>query len=386
LYYTRLVRSGRIAQLIAAASVLSVAIVAAAGQDTTRVEFVLQAGDPAHAQRIRDTAKRALELLTEWLGALDPDRLHIAESGGDVAIPRRWLSSSSDLALERAVIVGVARQFWTPTTSPVAAGIARYTALRAIHTLLDGRHFATDRYFGGFVPHTIRWVSWSPRATDRRPPYRWFSELQLRGDSEAEGERIAEALYTLERYIGWPATHQILSEARSRFRDRPLSSDDLAVIASEQSGRDLSWFFRDTFRTGHFDYAVTSLSSTRGSDATLAYHTVVKIERRGDGMFSGPAPASPGEVLRSLRVQTIFEDGEIATGWIDGRRGGTLEYRSASPAVSAAVDPDTMLLLDQDRTNNSVNLRPSSDPIGRRLAWHWWVWLQDLALTYAAIV
>lgn len=397
-------RSGRIAHLIAAAFVVGVvAVVALAGQGVTphvetyqiagaqpiTLEFDLSVSE-SESTRIVETTRRSLDLLSEWLGPLAIDRLRLSVDGsqlerqGSVGISRPWLPSAADLALEREVIASVADQYWRVDSGSVGRGLAQYTALRAIHTLLDGRHFATVRAFGDFVPYTVRWISWSRRIQDRRPPYRWFPEVSSATDADAD--RIAEAMYTLERYIGWPGTQQLLSAVRAQVTDRDISANDLASVATAQSGRDMSWLFTETFAVSTFDYAVTGLASTRTGDGPLAYTTVVSVERRGDGVFSGGTSSAQDGSLRSLELETVFEDGSKATDWIDGRLGGSVEYRSASPAISASVDPQVVLLLDHQRSNNVINLRPVADPIGRRLTWHWLVWLQDLALTYAAIV
>lgn len=407
LYYTRLVQSGRIAQLNAAALVVGVvAVVALAGQGSAprveryqgagvqpiTLEFDLPVSD-AESTRIIETTHRSLDLLSEWLGPLAIDRLQLSADtrrpaggtdAGRVGISPPWLPSAADLALERAVIASVAEQFWRHGSGKVSRGLAQYTALRAIHTLLDGRHFATIRAFGGTVPYSIRWISWSRRIQDRRPPYRWFPEVSQAADAGAD--RVAEAMYTLERYVGWPSTQQLLSVVRARVQDRDLTAADLATVATEQSGRDMSWLFEETFAASRFDYAVAALSSTRSGDGPLGYSTVVTVERRGDGIFSGGTSTAQDGSLRSLELETVFADGSKATDWIDGKLGSSIEYRSATPAVAASVDPQIVLLLDHERSNNVINLRPVTDPIGRRLTWHWLVWLQDLALTYAAIV
>ena len=54
-----------------------------------------------------------------------------------------------------------------------------------------------------------------------------------------------------------------------------------------------------------------------------------------------------------------------------------------SRALSAEVDPDHVLLLDVDRTNNSQHLQPQTAKAGRQWAGRWWVWLQDVVVTYA---
>jgi hypothetical protein len=53
--------------------------------------------------------------------------------------------------------------------------------------------------------------------------------------------------------------------------------------------------------------------------------------------------------------------------------------------VSAEVDPDHVLLLDIDRTNNSRTLAPKGTEAATKWSLKWMVWLQDLLLTWATL-
>ncbi len=54
--------------------------------------------------------------------------------------------------------------------------------------------------------------------------------------------------------------------------------------------------------------------------------------------------------------------------------------------MSATIDPGLMLLLDADRGNNSRTLERAVRPEGLRLTLNWLTWLQDLMLSYSALV
>jgi hypothetical protein len=86
-------------------------------------------------------------------------------------------------------------------------------------------------------------------------------------------------------------------------------------------------------------------------------------------------------------VSIRFEDGtSLVESWNGRDATVDLEYASASPAVLASVDPDATLLLDADRSNNTRNLRREVHVNGVRETLSWLVWLQDLVLTYSALV
>jgi hypothetical protein len=54
--------------------------------------------------------------------------------------------------------------------------------------------------------------------------------------------------------------------------------------------------------------------------------------------------------------------------------------------VSAVVDPDRVLLLDINRTNNSYATSPRSAEAARKWMLKWMVWLQDLMATCSAVI
>ena len=66
-----------------------------------------------------------------------------------------------------------------------------------------------------------------------------------------------------------------------------------------------------------------------------------------------------GEALFPVDVQVMFEDGSRVREHWDGRERWKLyTWDRSAAAVSAEVDPDNVLLLDIDRTNNSRTLAP----------------------------
>ena len=54
--------------------------------------------------------------------------------------------------------------------------------------------------------------------------------------------------------------------------------------------------------------------------------------------------------------------------------------------MTAQVDPDRVLLLDVNYTNNSWTLQPEAARAARKWTSAWFVWLQDALLTWASLV
>jgi len=61
-------------------------------------------------------------------------------------------------------------------------------------------------------------------------------------------------------------------------------------------------------------------------------------------------------------------------------------YDGASRARSVQVDPQRILLLDGNYTNNSRTLEPRASEASLKWSLRWMAWLQDALLTYAFLV
>ncbi len=94
-----------------------------------------------------------------------------------------------------------------------------------------------------------------------------------------------------------------------------------------------------------------------------------------------------GEAVFPVDVLVRFSDGSTARERWDGReRWKLFTYDRPAAAESAEVDPNQVLLLDVNRTNNSRTLTPLAPKASRQWAGRWWVWLQDLVITYGFFV
>ena len=71
----------------------------------------------------------------------------------------------------------------------------------------------------------------------------------------------------------------------------------------------------------------------------------------------------------------------------DGRdRRAIYTYDRPSQALSVQVDPERLLLLDVNYTNNSATLESRGGDASLKWSLKWLTWLQDLMLTYAFFV
>jgi hypothetical protein len=61
-------------------------------------------------------------------------------------------------------------------------------------------------------------------------------------------------------------------------------------------------------------------------------------------------------------------------------------YNRAARARSAEADPDHVLLLDVNETNNSRTLQPKGPAAATKWSLKWMVWLQDCLLSWSVFI
>ena len=106
----------------------------------------------------------------------------------------------------------------------------------------------------------------------------------------------------------------------------------------------------------------------------MTYRTTVAVRRFGEAVFP-------------VDVRVVFENGEEVRWQWDGRdRRKLFEVEKPARASFVQVDPDHVLLLDVNYTNNSATLTPKSAAAARKWSLTWLVWLQDHLLTYGFFV
>jgi len=382
------------------------------------VALQLRAEHQRHASRIDDAVTEAIALCTEWFGAPPFDRLTVASAPagsapisnrpGHVVVPMHWLQPSRSLLLEADVVRAVIRQWWgVGVTVPdrfLADGIAEYAHARVLERIYD-RRFQREaystyemRFFGGLVPWAIRALRLD-RATAviTQGEYRRHADVDVRSTDtdlrRAQAAKVAAALITLERYIGWPALQRGFSLAAERHRGTAMTAADFAQAVSDASDRDLSWFFTPVFSgPSRWDYAVESMATdvlrntTCGSSPCV--RSTVTVQRYGNTPFTGTSqePAGGFQAGRAVEIELQFADGQIVSERWDGRsETRQLVYDAPSPVIRATVDPRDVIALDLQRLNNSRSTDEAAS--SGRLSWtaRWTIWLQDLLMTQAVL-
>jgi Peptidase family M1 domain len=382
------------------------------------MRLLLQPEHVSQAERHFAATRAALKSYGEWFGPYPYGHVTIvdpawrSESGG-MEYPTlftagtRWLAPAGVTDPEDVTVHEAGHQFWYGLVANnefehawMDEGINQYANARVMaETFAPVHHF--DRFFGGFIPWVYRdivvprdeleyWSSYRTVADSDTPSTPSWRYAPASAD-DITYAKTALWLHTLERLLGWPTMQRILSTFFERWRFRHPTPEDFFATANEVSGRDLTWFFDEVYRSGKvFDYAVESVTTEPRSmigvgdgaarplarDVTAAanrHDTTVIVRRHGEGVFP-------------VDVEVVFEDGRrTRTPWNGRDRWRALTFDSAAPAVSATIDPDSVLRLDVNRTNNSVTLEPEGERAATRWSLLWLVWLQDRLLTFSIV-
>jgi hypothetical protein len=381
----------------------------------------LPAASESDRERVRAAAEETIDRLTQWLGPCPAASITIvnrpwrgvaSSRAFDVTLDVPWRSSPETMDLESQAAFGIARQWWPgllaqAETATLADGLAWYLQSRIVDRLYD-LNFLTPahsamgtRYFGGVWPWTFRILPlgrWSgglgrdeymrsrvirrswPQPARRLPPA-----------VTSPGLRSALAFATLEQLVGWPTLQGALRVLTETAAQRSMTRQEVAQAIASALGRDLSWFFKMAVDDSvGLDYAVRELTTGEASPCGSGpcFRTRVTVARSGNGEFTGSSEnGSPAfETGDAMELRVTFADAQhTSTRW-DGRAASrTFEFDSASPAVSAVVDPDRILLLDEDLLNNAMRKGVVSNVAISKWVAYWLVWLEGAALDYGML-
>jgi hypothetical protein len=386
------------------------------GLPPVEMRLLLQPEHAAQADRHFEATRAALRFYGEWYGPYPYPAVTIVDpawqsGAGGMEYPTlftagtRWLAPRLVAEPEGVTVHEAGHQFWYGVVGNnevedawMDEGINTFSEARA--TAEAGfLNFYSERYFGGFVPWVFHDIPLA-RATDGNllSWYRTGAESDAPATPTfryhpATGGIISYAktalwLHSLERHLGWPMLQQALAAHYRRSMFRHPTPQEFFQTLDEVTGRDLTWFFDEVHRGSNtFDYAIDSLDTSpvgfrgfRGSGPQPAFvdepapegrhETRVVVRRLGEARF-------PVDLLVS------FADGTTRRERWDGReRWKLFVMEGPSPAVSAIVDPDRVLLLDVDYTNNSRSVEPEAAAAATKGALFWATWLQDLVLTW----
>ena len=364
------------------------------------MRLLLQPEHAAQAERHFDATRTTLKYYGEWYGPYPYGHITIVDpafqsGAGGMEYPTlftagsRWLAPAGVTTPEGVTVHEAGHQFWYGIVGNnefedawLDEGFNTFSTARAIAQVYEPNYLA-PRYFGGFVPWVIRDIALGRETEGNRlagyrrdaksdaqatPTFRYFPAT----GGSITYNKTALWLNTLERRIGWPALQRILSTYFARWSFKHPKPVDFFAIANASTGQDLGWYFDQVYRSSNiFDYGVDALTSEREGEH---YRTTVVVRRFGEAVFP-------------VDVAVTFSGGERVIEYWDGQeRWKAYVYERAAPPVSAQIDPERVLLLDGNYTNNSKTLKPRTAEAAAKWSITWMVWLQDCLLSWAALV
>ncbi len=374
------------------------------------IRLLLQREHADQAERHFTATKVALGSYGSWFGAypyghitvVDPaanfDASIRGENTGGMEYPTlftagtRWLVPWKGLVPESVTIHEAGHQFWYGIVATneferawMDEGFNTFSQARAIDEGLPRHFVAVERYFGGFIPWMYEDAPWSRDLDGNRlSAYR----LAARSDVPATPtwqywpptasaityNKTSLWLATLERYLGWPTLQRILSTYFERSAFQHPTPEQFFAIANEESHQDLTWFFDAVYRSAAvFDYGVGQVTVTprvASGASGNAFDNLIMIRRYGDGIFP-------------IEIRSTFADGATKTEQWDGKsESHMVEYAATSPVTRVEVDPNRVLLLDVNYTNNTWTSQPHAAAAAKKWSLRWMTWVEELMLSY----
>ncbi|MGE5360026.1 MAG: M1 family metallopeptidase, partial [Bacteroidales bacterium] len=374
------------------------------GLPSVEMRLLLQPEHASQASRHFAATRAALGSYGEWFGPYPYDHITIVDpawqsDAGGMEYPTlftagtRWLAPGGVTEPELVTVHECGHQFWYALVGNnefedawLDEGLNTYSTARVLERVYGGQNHVSRRYFGGFIPRVFPEIPVRRVDDDGLDSYREGARLDVPSVPSWKYWPIAAGslsysktalwLHTLERFLGWPTFRRCLATYFDRWKFRHPKPADFFQAINEVSGKDLTWFFDQVYRsTCVFDYGVDSVrdGGTSAGSGRSSRSTVV-VRRYADGVF-------PVDVL------VRFADGSQVREHWDGRDAWkAFKYERRAGVVSAIVDPDRVLALDVNETNNSRSVNAPSGSASNKWAAAWMVWLQDLLLSYGFFV
>jgi hypothetical protein len=335
----------------------------------------------AQRQRVDRAAREAAGRYAEWLGAASQTPLVIADAPS-------WRATPAAMSVEAHVAYELARGWLGQTAEPlVVNGIAWYLQSRVVERLYDfafqnsGHSGEVVWLFGRTVPYEFpllrmsRWTAGLGRF-DRWPgsasgwpatANSWPASL------DPPAVRVAAALASLERSLGWPALQGGLHETARRMRTQPVNLAALGEILTAAAGQDAATTLRAFQDQAPADYAIAEV--TTGPCPERPCHlTMISVDRAG------------GVPPQSLVLRVEFADGQHVDARWDGSQPRSFEFESPSAYAAAHLDPERVMLSDRNWLNNDRFAIPATNVSIAKWAARWLIWVQDAMLTYSAVL
>jgi len=366
--------------------------------------------------RYLEATKNALKYYGRWFGPYPYGHITIVDPAygsrsGGMEYPTfftggtSWLSPPETRSPELVTIHEAGHNFWYGIIANnefedawLDEGFNSYSHVKVMDVAYPPPVF-TKRYFKGFLPFVFSNVPimdtysqgadnffgyYSPLKLDRlSTPSHHYGPGSYGLNSYNKG---AMMLRTLENYFGWETFQRIMSEYFDQWKFKHPRSEDFFDVVNQVSGQNMSWFFEQTYNSSNvFDYAVGRVVSNPVEEP-MGY-----VKQNGQMVFQSREESAPemyesivfarrwGEAIFPVDVKVTFSDSEeIIEQWDGEERWIRFDYAKPARVVKVEVDPNHILVLDINRTNNSWVSEPKAEMASIKWAAKWMIWLQSL--------
>ena len=378
------------------------------------IRLLLQPEHRDQAERHFEATRQTFKYYGEWFGAYPYDYVTVIDpawqsGSGGMEYPTlftsgtRWLAPTTTNGPEQVTVHEAGHQFFYGVIGNnevehawLDEGLNTFATARVVDQYFP--HSWERRFFRGFLPWTFTDIAWS-RALDgsRLARYRTTARMDIQATPTFQywpGSMFSTAYYkttlwlhTLERFLGWDTLRQGMSDYYTRWKFAHPKPQDFFDRINEAAGEDLSWFFDQVHGdSAVFDYGISQVTNQNAAgrgffngifqddESPTIFDTQVVVRRYGDGIFP-------------VDVAVEFADGhhELRT-WDGHAQWTTFQFEHSARAIRAIVDPERVLMLDINYTNNSWTSSPLATTAATKWALAWFVWLQDLLLTSAFVI
>jgi hypothetical protein len=287
-------------------------------------------------------------------------------------------------------------------------GLNTYSTMRTMQTHY-GDSFRTRRYL---APPGASGALTLPFPELRQDP--WLDRLRrYRPDAVSDVQSTPSYLYhpgtggslsysktalwlrTLENHLGLERFQPAMAAFFEAGAFRHPTPEEFVTTFSTAAGEDLGWFFEQVLdRAVGFDYGVDSVSSERaepkgwvGDDDARSY-----ADGKGDDEDAGPWRTTvvvrrhEGGVFPTV-VKLVYEDDTESLHPWDGRSTWHAIVQEGPTRLRyAEVDPERVLALDLDPTNNRLHREKPTVRGATKWSALWMGWLQDLLVGWASFI
>jgi Peptidase family M1 domain len=392
------------------------------GLPPVEMRLLLQPEHAGQAARHFAATRAALRYYGLWYGPYPYGHITIVDpawqsGAGGMEYPTLFTAGTDWLAPERSgspegvTVHEAGHQFWYGLVGNnefehawLDEGLNTFSTARVLAERPQP-DYVTPRFFGGFVPWPLRDVTVSRVDEDGLFSYRTDAESDAQATPSwryypATGASITYSktavwLHTLERLIGWPRLQRGMSLFFTRHVFTHPTPDDFFRAIEEGAGEDLGWYFDEVSRGSNVvDYGIQRFTSEGAAprgwverNGTRTYSSGDNGHDRSDRYVTELVVRRYGEAIMPVDVLVSFADGQRVRERWDGRdRWKLYRWERAARAATAQVDPDRVLLIDVNFTNNTSAIEPDRARAARKWTAIWVVWLQDALLTWASLV